>query len=169
MKYSKRTILYVLPLNLPLIDWVLGVLRRITSILAIWKLWNVKTWHETINKRNTYPVIHLAIVLVWIFYCVNGHIISRQRSTDSPPANFSIFANLNQRTGYTMYKKLVLSKVEKLKTTIFPSGDWIILLNIPHVLKWFPFRKMHERLVILEFKIGALIRIFINFRVIYDV
>ena len=27
-----------------------------------------------------------------------------------------------QRTGYTMYKKLALSKVEKLKTTIFPSG-----------------------------------------------
>ena len=27
-----------------------------------------------------------------------------------------------QRTGYTMYKKLALSRVEKLKTTIFPSG-----------------------------------------------
>ena len=68
-----------------------------------------------------------------------------------------------------MYKKLALSKVEKLKTTIFPSGDKIILLNIPHVLKWFPFGKMHERLVIVELKTGALIRIFINFRVIYDV
>ena len=68
-----------------------------------------------------------------------------------------------------MYKKLALSKVEKLKTTIFPSGQKISLLNISHVQKWLPFGKMHKRLVIVEFKTGALIRIFINLRVIYDV
>ena len=68
-----------------------------------------------------------------------------------------------------MFKKLALSKVETLKTRIFPSGHLISLLNIPHVQKWLPFGKMHERLVIVEFKTGALIRIFINLRVIYDV
>ena len=67
-----------------------------------------------------------------------------------------------------MYKKVALSKVEKLKTTIFPTGHLISLVNIPHVQKWLPFGKMHERLVIVEFKTGELIRIFINIRVIYD-
>ena len=42
------------------------------------------------------------------------------------------------------------------------------MLNIPHVQKWLPFGKMHECLVNEEFKIRALIPIFINFRVIYD-
>ena len=79
------------------------------------------------------------------------------------------FANFNQRTGCTMFKKLALLKVEKLKTMIFPSGHYISLLNIPHVQKWLPFGKMHKHLVIVEFKIGGLIQILINFRVIYDV
>ena len=46
-------------------------------------------------------------------------------------------------------------KLKKLKTTIFSSGHLINSLNIPHVQKWLPFGKIHERLVIVEFKIGA--------------
>ena len=57
----------------------------------------------------------------------------------------------------------------KIKDDDFPSGHEISLLNIPNVQKWLPFGKMHERLVIVEFKTGALIRIFINLKVIYDV
>ena len=48
------------------------------------------------------------------------------------------------RTWYTMYKKLTVSKVEKFKTTIFPSVHLISLLNKPNVQKWFPFGKLHE-------------------------
>ena len=68
-----------------------------------------------------------------------------------------------------MFKKLAQLKVEKLKTMIFPSGHYISLLNLPHVQKWLRFGKMHKHLVIVEFKIGGLIQILINFRVIYDV
>ena len=41
-------------------------------------------------RKNIYPVIHLAAVLVCIFCYVICQIISRQRSTDSPPAHFPI-------------------------------------------------------------------------------
>ena len=67
-----------------------------------------------------------------------------------------------------LQNKLALSIVEKLKT-IFLSAHKISLLNIPHVQKWLPIGKMHERLVIVEIRTVALIRILINFRVIYYV
>ena len=74
-----------------------------------------------------------------------------------------------RRTGYAIYNKLALSKVENMKATIFSSGHLISLLTKPHNQKWLPFGKMHERLVIIVSKTAAFIRILINFRVIYDV
>ena len=46
---------------------------------------------------------------------------------------------IQESTGYTTYKKLALSEVEKFKMTIFPSDHQINLFNIPYVQKGLPF------------------------------
>ena len=74
-----------------------------------------------------------------------------------------------QRTGYTSYNKLALLKVENMKAKIFSSSHLISLLTKNHNQKWLLFGKMHERLVIVVSKTRTLIRIWINFRVNYDV
>ena len=94
-------------------------------------IFNIPNWTHlflTLQLSNMFDIygIKLSFMHWWInsirFCTSRGKCATKWRTKTQDSCRRLKRVFLIKRTGYTMYKKLALSKVEKLKTTIFPSG-----------------------------------------------